>query len=76
MRVSPEDFHGRPDNRESGCCTRCFVEQQEYAHPFAIYCPHLHRLVRVLSRRRYEVWDITPADIARVLEGGQGGQPE
>lgn len=56
-----------------GICMSCFNEQQRYAFPFLVYCPHSETLAIMRAAEEHATFQCAPAQLENVLQQLQQG---
>jgi hypothetical protein len=51
-----------------GVCLSCFNEQQQYAFPFLVYCPHSETLAVMRGPDEHATFHCGPAQLENVLQ--------
>jgi hypothetical protein len=50
-----------------GICMSCFNEQQQFAFPFLVYCPHSETLAVMRAANEHATFRCAPAQLESVL---------
>lgn len=57
-----------------GVCLSCFNEQQQFAFPFLVYCPHSETLAIMSAPDEHATFQCAPSQLKTVLEQLQSGR--